>query len=133
MGWLVVRPALLHLTLAGWIAIVIWIGTTAAFPLMDGSWPRLLFRKSVHIAEYGVLGFLFYAALTGGSARFRPTRALVAIALAVAVASADEWHQSFMPFRAGLASDVAIDAFGAGLGQAFAFALARIRGGCGVV
>jgi VanZ family protein len=87
----------------------------------------------VHAAEYAVLGLLLYAALTGAAGWFRPMRALVAIALAVAAASADEWHQSFMRFRAGRTSDVAVDAFGAGLGQALAFALARTRGECAVV
>jgi VanZ family protein len=73
-------------------------------------------RKVVHMAEYGLLWFLWHRAL-----RFR--RPLVAAVVAVAYAGTDEYHQTFIGGRHGTPVDVAIDA----AGVAVAWGLVRAR------
>lgn len=74
---------------------------------------ELLLRKSAHLLSYALLALL----LAWGLIAFLDGRRAVLAAMAVAVlyAMTDEWHQSFVPDRAGRWSDVAIDAAGAGL------------------
>ena len=70
----------------------------------------LVLRKLAHMAEYGLLAFLWW----------RPLRELVAGRAAVAAAAAiallyavsDEFHQSFVEGRHGTPLDVLIDAVG---------------------
>jgi VanZ family protein len=57
-------------------------------------------RKSVHIAAYGILGLLAWRAHRG---------IVVPVAIALAVASADETLQSFTSMRTGLFADVVLD------------------------
>jgi VanZ family protein len=82
------------------------------------NWHRKI-RKTGHIIGYGVLSILFFRAF---SMTFRVyanlrSRRLSAHALALAgtfaVASLDEFHQTFLPNRTGLFSDVLIDTGGA--------------------
>ena len=70
----------------------------------------LILRKIAHMAEYGLLVFLWWRALRTLVAE----RAAVAAAFAVSLAYAatDEWHQSFVEGRHGTPVDVAIDAVG---------------------
>ncbi len=62
-------------------------------------------RKIVHMAEYGLLWFLWWRALGFGSP-------LPAAAIAIGYAATDEWHQSFVEGRPGTPVDVLIDATG---------------------
>src|SRR3954453_10901621 len=64
----------------------------------------LIGRKIVHATEYGLLTFLWWRAL-----RNIP----LAVAIAVAYACTDEFHQHFVQGRHGTPVDVAIDALGA--------------------
>ena len=70
----------------------------------------LILRKIVHMAEYGLLLFLWWRALREVS----PARAALVLAFAVtlAYAASDEYHQSFVEGRNGTPVDVAIDAVG---------------------
>ncbi|HEX8647239.1 MAG TPA: VanZ family protein [Thermoleophilaceae bacterium] len=70
----------------------------------------LILRKIAHMAEYGLLVFLWWRALRTVAAG----RAAVAAAVAIAVvyAASDEWHQSFVEGRHGTPVDVMIDAVG---------------------
>ena len=80
----------------------------------------VVLRKLVHMAEYGLLLFLWWRALR----EYVPPRAAVALAFVVTIAYSisDEWHQSFVEGRHGTPVDVAIDAVG------MAVAVALIRG-----
>ena len=69
-----------------------------------GVWDTIL-RKAAHMAEYGVLWFLWYRALE------RPTP-WPAAAITLAYAITDEYHQSFVEGRHGTPVDVLIDAAG---------------------
>ena len=65
-------------------------------------------RKLVHMAEYGLLWFLWWRAL---DYRLAP----VAVAITLAYAASDEWHQTLVSGRHGSPWDWAIDAAGVGL------------------
>jgi len=75
-------------------------------------------RKSAHVAVYALLGALAFRALRGARGGWAWGWAAGAVGMAVAVASLDEWHQSFVPSRTGTPVDVAIDAVGAIVAQA---------------
>jgi VanZ family protein len=68
-------------------------------------------RKLVHMAAYGLLWWLWYRALG-----LRSPLAAVAITLAYAVS--DEFHQTFVEGRHGSPVDVLIDAAGVALAMA---------------
>ena len=68
----------------------------------------VVLRKCAHMVEYGLLWLLWWRALGYG-------HPLPAVAITLAYAASDELHQSFVPGRAGLVSDVLIDAAGVGL------------------
>jgi len=72
-----------------------------------GTWDTIL-RKAAHIAEYGLLWFLWWRALNYGSV-------LPAALIAVAYAATDEFHQHFVEGRHGAPVDVLIDAVGVSL------------------
>jgi VanZ family protein len=72
-----------------------------------GTWDTVL-RKLAHMAEYGLLWFLWWRALGCG-------RPWPAIAITLLYAASDEFHQSFVDGRHGSPWDVAIDALGVGL------------------
>jgi VanZ family protein len=62
-------------------------------------------RKIIHMAEYGLLWFLWWRALGGGHPG-------PAIAITLAYAASDEYHQTFVDGRHGSPIDWAIDATG---------------------
>lgn len=68
---------------------------------------HVLLRKSVHVVVYAILGFLAARA---------DRRWVVAMGIALLVASTDEWMQSRALNRSGTPSDVLLDLFGAALG-----------------
>jgi VanZ family protein len=105
-------PPLALMTLMFWLSAQPDLGTGL------GTWDLIL-RKGAHMTEYGLLWFLWWRALGYG----HPGPA-VAIALAYAVS--DEFHQTFVMGRHGSPVDVAIDATGIALAGAVV-ALARRR------
>ena len=72
-----------------------------------GMWDTVL-RKLAHMVEYGLLWLLWWRAL--GYGHPGPS-----IAIAIAYAMSDEFHQSFVEGRHGSPWDVAIDSLGVGL------------------
>ncbi|HEX8744688.1 MAG TPA: VanZ family protein [Thermoleophilaceae bacterium] len=70
----------------------------------------LVLRKIAHMAEYGLLVFLWWRALREPAG----ARAAVAVAVAIALAysASDEWHQTFVEGRHGTPVDVLIDGVG---------------------
>ena len=70
-------------------------------------------RKCAHLSEYAVLGLLACRAFINlSTATSRKYIYLLAAGLVVAVASADEFNQSFNPERTGSPVDVLIDISG---------------------
>ena len=72
-----------------------------------GTWDTIL-RKCAHMAEYGLLWFLWWRALGHGPK-------WPAAAIAIAYAATDELHQHFVEGRHGTPVDVLIDAAGIAL------------------
>ncbi len=77
-----------------------------------GGWDTVL-RKLAHMAEFGLLWWLWLRALGG-----TPRAAVAACAIALAYAATDELHQSFVDGRVASPVDWAIDAAGVGLAVA---------------
>jgi VanZ family protein len=69
-----------------------------------GVWDTIL-RKAAHMAEYGLLWYLWHRAL-------ELEGPLPAAAIALAYAVTDEYHQTFVDGRRGSPVDVLIDAAG---------------------
>lgn len=81
-------------------------------------------RKTAHFAEYFVFSLLILRAIRAGRQTTRLTWALAAIAIVAGYAAMDEFHQSFVPGRMPLISDVLLDTTGGTAAQlAAAFAL----------
>ena len=104
-----------------WLPVLVWAGLIFALSSVPhlssglGTWDLVL-RKCAHVTEYAVLGALLVRALD---------RELPALALGVAYAVSDEWHQTFVQGRHGAPLDVAIDGFGVLLGIVLLRRLAR--------
>lgn len=85
-------------------------------PVGNARWDSIhhLIRKSGHFLGYGAVGLAWLRAwwMTLPHSRFLPD-ALLALLGTAAVASADEWHQAFLPNRTGSPWDVALDCCGA--------------------
>ena len=74
---------------------------------------HFLVRKAAHLTEYGILGALLFRAIRRVRLGWQPQWSAAAVLVAAVVASADEWHQTFIPSRTGAVSDVVLDTAGA--------------------
>ena len=73
----------------------------------------IIFRKSLHFIEYGVLAYLLYRAFRGPEARkWNPGWAFRAGLVSVAYGFLDEYLQSFVPNRNGSPIDWGVDITG---------------------
>jgi lipopolysaccharide/colanic/teichoic acid biosynthesis glycosyltransferase/VanZ family protein len=73
----------------------------------------IVFRKSLHFIEYGILAWLVYrASRAGRGPRWKGTRALQAGAFSIVYGFLDEFLQSFVPNRNGSPIDWAVDTGG---------------------
>jgi len=80
---------------------------------------QFMLRKAGHLTEYAVLALLLRRALSGApdlAPGWNGRTCAAALALSVAYALSDEFHQSFVPTRSASAVDVGIDTLGAVLG-----------------
>lgn len=68
-------------------------------------------RKAAHMSEYAVLALLIFQALTAFDRK--KNRGCMALGITAAYAVTDEFHQLFVPGRAGRVTDVLIDSAGA--------------------
>src|SRR6266849_182191 len=79
-----------------------------------------VFRKTAHLAGYGILGALGFRAARGDERGYATRWAIAGVLIAIGVASIDEWHQTLVPSRGGSVRDVLIDGCGAAAAQLFA-------------
>jgi VanZ family protein len=106
-----------------------WIWEHLLGKVSDESWQLFhhFIRKTGHFIGYGTMGLLWLRAwwmtLPRRGFQFDATLALLGTAL---VASADEFHQSFLPNRTGVPSDVLLDCSGAILLLLLAYVILRI-------
>ena len=100
------------------------------FPDMSGAsreFVHACVRKSAHFTEYGILALLGIRALFQTSGALFRLRWVLPIAIVAAVASLDEFNQSFEPTRTSSPWDVLLDCFG-GASAALAFyAIWRVK------
>ena len=99
-------------------------------PPLTGDGPREDIRKIAHMLEFGCLGlsaFLFLSEENRGKKPQLLHSYLPAAVFSSAYACGDEWHQTFVPGRAGSLSDVLIDATGIFAALALAGILSEIR------
>ena len=82
-----------------------------------GDYAFVFIRKAAHFTEYFILFQLFFFAL--GKRVSWGKRAGTALLLAFLYAASDEFHQTFIPKRTGLVTDVLIDTSGALFGLLF--------------
>lgn len=93
---------------AAWCALIYAASDRPDLRVSGDDLLDLVLRKAAHVAVFGVLLVLVHRALD--------RRSLTAAWLAtLAYAISDEWHQTFVPGRAGQPSDVAIDMVGASI------------------
>ncbi len=88
-------------------------------------------RKSAHMTEYAMLAASFCFALGRTFSLRGVAMGAGALGLAVLYAATDEFHQTFVPGRAGMLTDIGIDAIGALAGICVFFLVCRIIRRCG--
>ncbi len=96
-----------------WLPVFVWaavIFTFSSIPSLStglGTTDTIL-RKGAHITEYAILGALLYRAIGIET---------VALAVGIAYAATDEFHQHFVRGRHASPIDVGIDAIGLAVGM----------------
>jgi VanZ family protein len=99
------------LPVALWAAVIFCFSARSAAPHVSQDPPvQLAVQKLGHATEYAILAFLLFRALRRGHRLPVRDAALCAALLAALYGVSDEWHQSFVPGRQCLLSDMAIDA-----------------------
>ena len=115
------RRLFLVLTI-GWAALIYYLSDqpgfdiTPLFPQQD---------KVMHLAIYGVLGFLAMGSCKAGGCRHRAMHYWLVIALVSLYGVLDEVHQYFVPGRHSDVYDVLADVIGGLLGAGAMFLLLR--------
>lgn len=88
--------------------------------LKSGLESRLDFvlRKTAHIAEYAILTFLAWRAISDREDKKGGKYLITAIIFSVLYAASDEYHQAFVAGRVGNPADILIDALGIAIAAA---------------
>ena len=130
-----------------WVAVVLFLSSpqgsmtqTSRFigPLLEFLFPTAsadqllavhgLVRKCAHFAEYAVLGFLGFRAISKLDSRSTPSKWFWAsVVLVSIIAVVDEVNQSFEPSRTGSPWDVSIDLAGGVFAALVCYVWARKR------
>ena len=103
--------------LTSWIPPVLWMGLIFLGSSLPGAavsadlWVNFLAYKAAHLFEYAVLAVLLARRNARGS--ISGSWALSALGLSILYAMTDEFHQTFVPGRTGVWTDVVIDGLGA--------------------
>ncbi|MGA8035724.1 MAG: VanZ family protein [Candidatus Acidiferrales bacterium] len=87
-----------------------WLLPHASFPTLELLHHYI--RKCAHFTEYFIFSLLILRGIRAGRKGTHLRWALVSILLVVCYAAFDEFHQSFVPGRTALVTDVFIDSFG---------------------
>ena len=98
-------------------------------PVSNGRWSMIHnhIRKTGHFFGYGTFGLLWLRAWWMTMPRFRYLQAaLLALLCTGLVASADEFHQTFIPARTGSPRDVLLDCCGVIVLEVFVYLVMRI-------
>jgi VanZ family protein len=93
-----------------------WLWEHVFGPVTEDAWALLhhLIRKTGHFTGYGLVALTWLRAFWMSLPRLNFLQtALLALLGTALTASSDEFHQTFLPNRTGLASDVVLDCCGA--------------------
>lgn len=132
-----------------WLPVLIWMtvifgassdshsyehSSSFITPLLHWLFPRLsdpqidsihhFLRKCCHLTEYAILALLVFRALTHSRTALPPwswPRVGGTLLIVFLYAGTDEFHQSFVPGRTALFSDVCIDTGGGAIGLLLAW------------
>lgn len=111
---------------ASWLSVL--LSSLSVVPANHFDTVHLIVRKTAHLVEYGLLGFLAYRAFQCTWPSSAADRlAFGTMVLVLACATADEAHQSAVVSRTGSFADVLLDALGACVGI-YLFYLFSARG-----
>lgn len=100
-------PALL------WATIIFYFSAQPAAPKISrNEGIQLALQKVGHATEYAILATLLYRALRRGHQLAPRQAAILAALIAAGYGVTDEFHQSFVPGRVCMVSDMAFDATG---------------------
>jgi VanZ family protein len=106
-----------------------WLFQVIFGPISNARWEivHILIRKSGHFLGYGAIGLAWLRAwrMTLPHSRLLQNAALALLGTAL-MASADEYHQSFLPNRTGSPWDVLLDCCGAIVLQAAVYVFMRL-------
>ncbi len=106
-----------------------WLYEHLLGPVGDQRWKLIhhYIRKTGHFTGYGIIGLTWLRAWWMTAPRWGFWRcSLMAVLGTVLIASSDEFHQTFLPNRTGLFSDVVLDTCGAVVLQLLAFLAFRL-------
>ena len=92
--------------------MVRWLMALTHIPKDQAEQVVHIFRKTIHVCAYGVVGFSLFRAALAGRAR-NSTAIGFAMLMVLCIASFDEIRQTTAPNRTGSAWDVALDMTGA--------------------
>jgi len=107
------------------IPILRWL-----FPAASHHTLRLMhvaIRKAAHVTEFAVFSITVFRGVRAERHGWHLNWALITLAIAVAYAGLDEWHQSFVPLREPSFRDVLIDTTGALLAQVAVWFYAKLH------
>ncbi len=93
---------------AGWMGVIFFLSNQPELKSGLEIWQDFILRKLAHMAEFAVLTWLIFRAVSLSPAK----RLWIAVVGALLYAIVDEWHQSFIPGRQCAWRDVLIDAGG---------------------
>ncbi len=99
-----------------WLPVLFWCGVIyylSSIPNLKSDLPNqldLILRKAAHMAEYGILTFLFFRAAVQ-NLEFAKSSMYSAL-FSLTFAASDEYHQLFVLGRHGSLFDVFIDGIG---------------------
>jgi VanZ family protein len=100
-----------------WLQTIVTAILGHALPPQQFNVLHFAVRKGGHLTEYAILGALLFRALRADGQQWSMRWSAAAVAIAAAVASVDELHQTFVPSRTGAFFDVLLDTAGATLAQ----------------
>ena len=111
-----------RVALACWMGMIFVLSSSLFAPKMsyDSTFDwfgafNYAIRKCAHVVEYAVLCWLWFRSIDAAD---RTRTLILSTVLTLIYAMTDEWHQTFIPERSGLWSDIGYDAVGA-VGMAF--------------
>jgi len=126
------EESLMRFWIRNWGPAVLVMGVIFAASSMPANqlpefenWDALA-KKAGHMLGYALLAAAYLHALHRGQS-LRIPRLIASVCLAIIYAVSDEWHQTFVPGRTGLVTDVGIDAAGSIIGLASWLVMRRLQ------